>query len=189
MFHPQVPKRVHSLYPNMKLIVILRNPVDRAYSHFHMNVRHGCEKLSFMNALDAEERRLIGAEQMIKNPNAVSQAHRRYSYKSRGIYVQQLKRWFSYFPRNQFLIIRSQDLRNDPIETLNRVFSFLNMPAYTVNIEKNDKHSNYKPMSPGIRHCLKFTIGPIIKNSKSCSVCNSTGTETYSALTLEGRNI
>ena len=60
IFNPIVSKRILSILPNVKLIAILRNPIDRAYSHYNMQVKNGYETLSFEEAIKNEEKRIMG---------------------------------------------------------------------------------------------------------------------------------
>jgi Sulfotransferase domain len=130
IFHPNVPKRVKLVVPRVKLIALLRNPVERAYSHYHLEVRAGIEKLSFEEAIDREEERLHGEMQrMLADENHISFNHQHYSYRSRGLYADQVQRWLSYFPRDQLLILRSEDLFAEPAETMRRVTAFLDLPT------------------------------------------------------------
>src|SRR5205807_8171720 len=82
VFHPLAPARVAKMLPQVKLIVLLRNPVDRAYSHFQHQLRQpGVEILAFEEAIDHEEERLAGEEQkLIDNPSYVSFNYNHYSY-------------------------------------------------------------------------------------------------------------
>ena len=94
IFHPHVPRRVFKTIPGIKLIVLLRNPVDRAYSFYHHNLRRGLESLSFEEAIESEVKRLRGElEKMMDDENYFSFNRQYYSYLSRGIYVDQLKNW------------------------------------------------------------------------------------------------
>ena len=97
LFHPHSPKRVHQVIPNVKLIVLLRNPIDRAYSHYQMEVDHGDEKLTFEEAIEKEEERITtDLERMEKDENFYSVNFYRKSYLTRGKYFNQLKRWVVY---------------------------------------------------------------------------------------------
>lgn len=105
LFHPAVPQRVAETLPEVKLVALLRNPVERAYSHYLHTRRRGFEPLSFADALDAEPARL-------QNPGSTASQDptRLYSYVSRGRYAEQLERWFAHFPRERLHVIRSEDL-------------------------------------------------------------------------------
>jgi hypothetical protein len=133
MFYPQVPYRLFNVLPHVKLIAILRNPVDRAYSHYQRNVFRGYETLSFEDAIAQEEQRLEGEkDKIIANPNYESRVYRLYSYLARGRYIEQLESWFQYFTSHQLLIIKSEDLFTHPSQQLNKVFDFLEIPSVTI---------------------------------------------------------
>ena len=129
LFYPHIPKRVVEYFPHAKLIVLLRNPVDRAYSHYRHQVARGREELSFEDAIACEEERIRGdAEKMLTDENYDSHNYATYSYLTRGIYADQLQRWFRWFPREQFLIHRSEDLYANPDTIYKQTLVFLNIP-------------------------------------------------------------
>ncbi len=128
LFHPHVPRRVADLVPQARLIVLLRNPVDRAVSSYLHQVRQGREPLSFREALERENERLaVEAERMASDPLYNSQAHRHFSYRSRGLYADQLEAWFAVFPRERFLILRSEDFFKDTPSTYAQAVDFLGL--------------------------------------------------------------
>jgi hypothetical protein len=131
LYHPQVPERISSLTPYAKLIALLRDPVERAYSQYQHNVRYDKEPLSFVEALKREDE-IVPAEhaRIAADSTYRSEAHHRYSYKLRGCYAEQIQRYYRYFPRNQLLILRSEDLFARPQEIYDQVLEFLGMPAY-----------------------------------------------------------
>src|SRR5437016_5579333 len=106
LLHPHVPRRIRDWNPDVKLIVLLRNPVDRAYSHYYHEVRLEAEPLDFEAALDVEAERMEGqVERMRADPYYYSYNHQHFSYVSRGIYIHQLESWMtSVFSREQVLI-------------------------------------------------------------------------------------
>ncbi len=131
LYHPCVPQRVHQNFPNMKLIVLLRNPVERAISHYYWEVKLGHENLSFEEAIFQEKNRLAGeVEKLLSDEAYYSFNHQHYSYLSRGIYVEQLIRWLHWFPAEQFLFLKSEDLYEKSTEVVNQVFDFLGLPRY-----------------------------------------------------------
>ncbi len=128
LFHPLAPQRLRAIAPDALLIVLLRDPVARAYSHYGMERARGDEELDFAAALSAEEERLAGEEfRLIADPGSTSWPHKHYSYQARGDYAPQLERWFEQFPREQFLIVRSEDLYQRTPETFAQVASFLDI--------------------------------------------------------------
>lgn len=129
MFHPLAPKRIAEAIPDARLIVLLRDPVERAYSHFHHASRMGFETLSFEEALDREQDRLQGeADKIVRLDNYNSYSHQHHSYLSRGIYVDQLSTLFDLFPRAQVLILRSEDFYAEPAAGVHQVLDFLGLP-------------------------------------------------------------
>jgi len=133
LLHRDVPQRVHSLYPNMKMIVMLRNPVDRAYSEYQMTLRWGKDLPPFKEAISSEEEeRAKVAKLWEREPELYDSLFRSHTYKLRGVYVEQLERWFAYFPREQFLILTNRELRKNPQQTMEKVFSFLGLKSQKV---------------------------------------------------------
>ncbi len=126
LFHPLAPQRVRSLLPHVRLIALLRNPVDRAFSHYQHEVVLGRESLSFEDALEREEERLAGeVERLTADPTYFSHAWWNYTYKARGLYAEQLERWLALFPREQLLVLLTDELAADPGGTYRRVLDFL----------------------------------------------------------------
>jgi hypothetical protein len=128
LFHPLAAERLARDFPDVRIIVFLRDPVERAYSHFKERTHHGGETLSFEAALDAEEERLCGeAERIRTEPTYLSAEHENHSYLAQGRYLDMLPRWFGLFPREQFHIAASEDLYGDPQRHVNEVWSFLGL--------------------------------------------------------------
>jgi sulfotransferase family protein len=117
-FEPAVPSRIHDALPNARFIVILRNPVDRAYSHYWHEVKHGMETLSFEEALSREPERIRQG----------FEGRRHYSYFSRGQYATQFARYLEYFPRERFLALRFEDLAQNVDTILRHCAEFLGVP-------------------------------------------------------------
>ena len=155
LYHPLAPKRVFELVPNVKLIVLLRNPVDRAYSRHQMETNHNNEDLTFEEAIEKEPERLEGEfEKMEKDGDYFSYHYNAHSYITSGIYADQLERWFKYFPREQFLILRSEDFYNDPKQSLSQVFEFLGIPNIKQETFEVYKKGKYSKMNPETRKNL-----------------------------------
>jgi Sulfotransferase domain len=155
MFHPSCPKRIKEALPDVKLIALLRNPAERAYSHYQHSVREGYETISFKEALEKEKVRLKGErEKILSDPNYYSFNHNRYSYLSRGIYINQLQNWRKYFPKEQMLILRSEDLFYDLSSIYNILLEFLGLPEFTIKRQINYNVGHYSPMAPSLRDRL-----------------------------------
>jgi len=152
IFNSIVPKRMSKVLPHVKLIAILRNPIDRAYSHYNMQVKNGYETLSFEEAINSEEKRISGErEREEQNENYVGINLRDYSYLSRGLYVNQLKSWMNYFPKNQFLILSTEDLEDNPNLIVNQIFEFLEIPPYKIHNLQKLNVGEYKSMNTSTR--------------------------------------
>jgi len=161
LFHPLVAGRVRHALPTVKLIVLLRNPVDRALSHYHHSVNKAAEPLSFEAAIDREAERLAGEfERLCSEPGYHSPAFNRYSYLARGVYVDQLERWMNVFPREQFLILRSEDLYANPKVALQSVFAFLRLPTCDINTSEQHNRQDYAAMNPATRARLREYFAP-----------------------------
>jgi len=135
MYHPLVAERVKRYCPLAKFIVMLRNPTDRAYSHFRMAVDSGQETLPFELALKMEPKRLERGRFLIRdNPFHDPASHRHHSYISHGMYTRQLKHWMQYFRRDQFFVIRSEDYFSDPIPLVVKAYEFLGLQEYSPDL-------------------------------------------------------
>ena len=116
MYLEEVPQRIKRVLPDVKLIFVLRHPVDRAYSHYWLEVRLGLEPLSFEEALLKEPRRLATG-------SLFNRIH--YSYIDRGRYAAQLERFLKLFPRRNIFVATHRELRSNPADLLARISRFL----------------------------------------------------------------
>jgi len=131
MVEPRVPERIRALVPDVKLVFLLRDPVERAFSHWRKNRRDGREPLDFGAALDAEAERLAGEEERLRaDPRATSPLHRYYSYRRRGHYAEQLARWLTCFPASQLLVLDAGAWFAEPAATFGRLTRFLGLEAW-----------------------------------------------------------
>ena len=121
LYLPDVAAELHRYNPALKVIVILRDPVERALSHYAMERGRGKEQRPLWLALLAERWRL----RRCADPKGPESAARRHSYRSRGLYGLQLRNLFAVFPSKQVLVLRSEDLLRRHDETLENVFAFL----------------------------------------------------------------
>lgn len=150
--HPHVPARVHQLYPDVKLIALMRNPVERAYSHYHGRVRNGFEKRSFAEAVRNEEQRLAGEYgRMVNDEHYHSPLFQNFSYLARGRYYEQIMNWLEYFDLSNFLFIKSEDFFSDPGKTYLRVLKFLDIPEFSPDFSIKFRQASYNRMGPDIR--------------------------------------
>jgi len=122
LFNPLAPERIYNCLPDLKIIAILRNPTERAISHYFHERRKGREHLSIEEALRLEEERL---KPVIESKDYKNITFIHYSYKKRGHYSIQLERYLKFFPWERILILESEKLFSQPYETLKKIFRFL----------------------------------------------------------------
>ena len=141
--------------PEAKLLVLLRDPVDRALSHYHHEVALGREPLSFEDGVAAEPERTRGEEERLaRDPGYWSPAWWDHTYVARGRYADQLERWFSLFPREQLLVVASEELAADPRGSYARVLSFLGAPPHELESYPRVYEQQYGEMRPDTRRRL-----------------------------------
>jgi len=122
-----VPKRVSDILGKPKIIAILRNPVDRAYARYLEEIRNGNETKSFEEVLEKEYHLIKNKEDKIIKSNSPLDFRHLFLYRLEGIYVEYLKQWNQYFPKGDILVIRTEDLFSNPIQTTNKCFEFLDL--------------------------------------------------------------
>jgi len=154
IFHPLALQRMHRVLPEVKLIAILRDPVERAHSHWVHESARGFETLSFEAALHAEAERLAGEEErMIRDPGYYSFEHQHHSYIARGQYAPQVERMWSTYPAAQTLVLSARQLFEHPHETTSQVLEFLGLQPFRAEYDTYNAR-DYDPMEPDIRAWL-----------------------------------
>lgn len=170
-WHPQVPKRVKETVPNVKLIMLLRNPVDRSYSQYKMEVRHGNEKLSFEEAIAKEKERIEGEyDKMLYNELYFSEKYTMHAYISKSLYFNFIKQWFDYFPKENFLFVKSEDFYQNTKHIMKEIFQFLDVPLIPFNESKILRKGIYENIDSKTRENLKQYFKPY--NEKLFSLIN-----------------
>lgn len=163
--HPLAAERMQALQPDVKIIAVLRNPVDRAYSHYQHMVRTGRETLSFAEALEKEAERVEKSlERAMAGDDNALRMFRDYSYKSRGRYAEQLQRWFSLFDRKQFLILKSEDFFEKPAWVCNALYQFLGLPDWEQSHYENANPGRYSSADAGVLRELAGYFRPYNKS-------------------------
>lgn len=156
LFHPLVPERVAATLPDVRLVALLRDPVERAYSHYQMMVRAGRERRSFENALAAEDERLAGGrQQLLAAGDSPAARHRHQAYISRGLYAEQLERWFQHFPREQLLVLFAEDFRDRPGSVYPDVLEFVGVRPWTPKDLAPRNTGSYAPIPASLRAQLE----------------------------------
>lgn len=141
IYFPKTPERIKQDIPNVKLIAILRNPIERAFSAFSYQVRDGCEVLSFEQALQIEKQRIK------------SNWRPGWHYKECGFYYIQLKRYFDIFPSEQIKVYLYEDLKADSLCFIQDVYRFLGVDDSFI---PNFPHQNrsYIPKNKWLNYLL-----------------------------------
>ena len=151
LFDPQVPERMARIVPDARLIALLRNPVDRAYSHYQMEVRRGKETRSFEEATE---------EEMTSAEGEGNTVDVRYAYLTRGLYAEQLERFSFFANRDRLLVVKSENLFTRRLEVLDRVLTFLGLPPFESTLALPAGMATYEPMDPGTRRRLEGFFAP-----------------------------
>jgi len=161
LYDPRVPRRARALVPDAKLIVLLRDPVTRAYSHYRERVNAGVETLSFDDAIASEDERLAGeVERLNAEPLYYSRPHDYFSYRDRGVYRPQLERWYAEFPREQVLILGSEDFSADPQSSYDEATTFLGLPGHRLPADRRFNERPAEPMSESVQGYLREFFAP-----------------------------
>tara|TARA_Y100000741_G_scaffold362325_1_gene347908 strand:- start:626 stop:1471 length:846 start_codon:yes stop_codon:yes gene_type:complete len=140
--------RIFNMLPNVKLISILRNPVDRAYSNYQLGLREGTERRTFRDAIEDDMKFLDKKKQ---EGYALTNDDYKKSYLAKGIYVEQLEKWFKVFRKEQFCIISTEDFSRKPDMTLKKIFNFLEITDYSIKKFEEKKKSKYNEMDDSLR--------------------------------------
>jgi len=152
LFHPLAPKYMREALPDVKLLVMLRNPVDRAYSDYNMWLRYGMEGLRFEDAVRLEQERVSeDREKVMSDPGHRWFGFYRFSYLGKGVYADQLENWFRYYDRSRFLITTTEMMKTDPQKSLNDAFGFLGLAPFQADVSKKLNVGSYKKMNSKTR--------------------------------------
>jgi tetratricopeptide (TPR) repeat protein len=154
----QAPARLFQTFPNIKLIVLLRNPVDRAVSQYHHWIRLNREQQSLETALQLELDYFSFDSGYLEIDQRYWTETSRYLW--RGLYVKFMQRWMTIFPKEQFLILRSEDFYTQPEATLTQVFDFLNLPPTSEMNLTPYNQGFYQPMPVELRQKLHSFFQP-----------------------------
>ncbi len=154
LYDPRVPERIHSVLPEMRFLFVLRHPVDRAYSHYWHEVRLGAETRPFEEALRLEPARIARD----------AEARRHFSYLDRGRYAVQLERFHRRFGAERVLVLRHDELREQPDEVRRRCAEFLRIDPGAFGPLRQDaesRNASMLPRSPSLQH-LAFRLRPYV---------------------------
>jgi hypothetical protein len=165
LYYPRAPLRVAQTLPDAKIIVVLRNPIDRAYSHYQHGQRNNWDPLSFEEAIAQEPDRL---ESESPDDDKLS-VFRRFGYLQKGKYADYLEKWFDLFPPERFFIVKSEDLFSDKaLDIYCDAQEFLGLPIWKRINFKNVNPGKYQDMLPEIRQKLTAYYEPY--NHRLCEL-------------------
>jgi hypothetical protein len=162
MHHPLAPARMAADLPGVRGVVMLRDPVERAYSAFKHESARGFETApTFETALDLEAGRLEGEVERIRTtPGYVSHAHRHQSYVDRGQYVEQVTHLFDTFGRDRVHVMFSEDFFATPHQEYERLLAFLDLPVVHPPAYEQHNARRASPMAPETRERLDTHFKP-----------------------------
>lgn len=163
LFHPLAPERARRLVPDARIVVLLRDPVERAFSHYGHMVRRGYETLPFEEALAREgERTADDMRRILTDPTHDPKHLLRFSYVARGMYAAQLQAWMAQFPAERFLVLDSASFYDDPGAVYQQILGFLGVrawaPRYLPNISARRAEAGGHALAPEVRALLERTF-------------------------------
>jgi hypothetical protein len=163
LFHPAAAERASRVVPEAKIIVLLRDPIERAYSHWKRERRNGREPLErFEDAVAAEPDRLRGeVERILSDERYYSYAHENFSYISQGLYLDPLRQWLDRYPRERVFIASSERFREDPERVYLEVLEFLGLPAFPLrDAARLNADPAGRELDPELRRALSARVAP-----------------------------
>lgn len=167
--HPHAAGRAAALLPDARIIVALRDPVDRAYSHFRERTRQGLETVpTFAEALAAEPERLAGEwDRMLEDPAYVSAAHLNFGYQTQSEYDRGLERWLAAYPREQVLVLRSEDYYRDERRVLAEVREFLGLAPVALPEPRHYNDLGRDDLDAGLVDELRARLRPSVERAEA----------------------
>jgi Sulfotransferase domain len=158
MYHPQAAARIARDLPDAKLLVLVRDPVERAYSQHHHEVARGFEKeTDFGTALALEPARLHRQEERLaEDPAYYSFAHQHHAYRARGEYARYLTVMAQHVGRERIHVVESERFFAEPADVFDEVCEFLGLPTYLERpaFEKHNARPRAGAMDEGLRRDL-----------------------------------
>lgn len=150
----EAPARILKDNPKARVIVLLRDPVARAFSHYKFSVKKGFEKATFEKALELEDKRIsLAKENPLADPGH-NYVRQRLGYFNRGLYADHAKNWLNIFPTSQLLFVNSETLFKESSRTFNEITDFLGLDRYDgIKFQKWNEGSKEK-MNDGTRQSL-----------------------------------
>jgi hypothetical protein len=162
LYHPFALERLAHDLPGVRLVAMLRDPVERAFSAYKHEYARGYEREGFERALELEDGRLAGEiERMRDDPGYESFSHRHHSYRHRGHYAEQLERVFEFFPRAQVHVLDSEVFFAEPAQTYRSLLAFLGLQPFEPELFGRYNARPGSPMAPETRSMLQQYYAPL----------------------------
>ncbi|MDN5790585.1 MAG: sulfotransferase [Micrococcales bacterium] len=159
--HPYAVPRIATALPDVKLVAMFRDPVERAYSAWKHETARGFEWEPFERALELEDARMLGeVERMSRNPDYESFCHRHQSHRLRGQYADQLERMWAHLPRDQVHVLQSEAFFAEPEHEFNRLLDFLGLPRFLPDAFDRHNARPSSPMADSVRRRLEDHYAP-----------------------------
>lgn len=154
--HPLAPKRIKETVPNTKLILIVRNPVERAISNYFHSVNYGVEDLAIEDAFNRPMADFESEYAKMENSEGYhSKLYHRHAYIHKGHYAFHLKKWFEHFNKKQLLIVENAHLLETPERVYQEVLEFLGLETFTPNAFQKHNVGKTKQVSPELLNTLQ----------------------------------
>jgi hypothetical protein len=129
MFHPHAAGRIAERLPDVRVVAMVRDPVERAYSAYKHELARGFETETFERALELEDARVAPElARMLADPGYQSAAYRHQAYRRRGHYAEQLQRFVDKLGREHVHVVESERFFGDPAGEFTRLLDFLELP-------------------------------------------------------------
>ena len=154
-FNSHAPERIYQIAPDVKLIVLLRNPVDRSISNYYQDRKTG-------QVTKTLEEAIIRAINRFRTMSREDLSHSR-SFLFKSLYILKLQRWMEIFPREQFLILKSEDFFDCPDRNMKQVFRFLELPEVINQKYQKLNVGSYPPLDKSMRQKLTEFFYPYNK--------------------------
>lgn len=165
LFHPLAAERAARMLPDAKFIVVLRDPVARAKSHYQYERARGYEPLSFADAIAAEaERTDADWQALIEGRGPWTEALKRHSYLRRGLYGAQLRRWTQHVSPKRMLILEDRAIQADPAKAVGRVFEFLELAPVDIRFERKNASQQVDADLAGLREYFAEDSAELVRN-------------------------
>ena len=155
LFHPFAAERIAEHLPDVRIVAMVRDPVERAFSAWKHESARGYEWEPFERALELEDERLLGeTERMARDVSYRSFCHQHHSHRSRGEYADQLERFFTLIPRDRVHVVVSESFFTEPEREYRALLDFLGLPAHEpASFERHNARPS-SPMPAGVRSQL-----------------------------------